>query len=1579
MKNKNSFVLALTGIFLSSLSVLANTYYVDVAQANDSGSATSWTTAKKTIQAAVDLTVDGDTVLVRDGTYNLGKRVTPDGGVQTNRVCITNSITLLSLNGPDVTSIEGAAGANGSNDVDSIRGVYMGTNATLSGFTVSNGYSVDSGNYTYDRPGAGIWLTTGAVVSNCVIQGNSTRTSGGGVYLSNGGLLIDSTIRDNTSLQGGGGVHLNYGGTVERCTIENNTDNEFNGGGGARLDGSGGVINRSILRGNEAAIGAGAYIEQGGTLNNCLLINNSASENGGGVSGSESTLHNCTLSGNHADGTGGGFFSGMMGMNTVDNCIIWGNTAGDKPNLGTEEWSGDTIRYICVPSGEGITNGVNGCITSDPLFVSVTTTNYQLQTSSPCVNTGNNLYAPAGTDLAENVRINNSVVDMGAYEQTATLPTYVITTTEGANGTISPDDPSVYQGANQEFSISADLGYRIDTLSVDGSTVPVAGTYTFTNVQSTHTFAATFVIDPHFLTINSGSTAGSYTNAQVVPISADAADAGYEFSHWTVLPSNYVGNLANPSSATTTFTMPQENVELTATYTGIVEVQNISVAQRPGTKLVDISYDVFSGATNEVTISLSISNSTVAVVANALSGDVGAGVATGSGRSIVWDMGADWDGNVADLTFTVLGVSASIPSYSDTAIHSVDSRNYTLEVSSSVHSSAQTGTVQKVSRKGFYDIDRTYGVAHGDPEYPIMDYSHPDSKEARFGWYASESLPLMSWGSLPIGSKALCNGAASIQVDPLTGTLKASTKAKNGGGPRYWYDDNHVKKDFYTSQTWGSSASRGGSRRWFRATGTQPFTVTLNLEYEGVLESEENTAAYFESISLVSLIKQAWRFSYFANQEFSWGLADDLVSATNSYDWIFGENQDVVEFLGQTRFSRSVELDMDSKNNILAYGTLVFTVNPGDLILVGDYIHVSTMTMNPLQVLSNGRLASADGCTVTSELRIEEGSGGGLSEFAGFDTPVGEPIPSVGVHSNYCWMSAVTCSVDAVEGYTNTGWTGTGSVPLSGTSSNTGAIALSDLNSSINWNWEFVGYELTVSGGSGSGTYENGEVVSISADPVGFVQWKGDYADDLGDRFSPSTSLRMPDKNIVLTALYRANETYANAAMPDDSQDGTSWATAKKTIQAAIGMVNPNGTVWVTNGVYDIGGAVAPGGIQTNRVCITRPMTVRSVNGSDVTSIAGDSDWGTGRCVYMTNGCSLIGFTITAGSAAGEVDSENYGGGLLLTEGCIAENCMIVSNWADFVGGGVYLSGGGTLNNSIVRGNGADMYGCGIGISGGTVNNCLVDENWGGGQVGGLVGVHMDGGILNNSTVVSNQNRGGVSGQGSVQNCIVWGNYDPSFPNDVPDISITNGVVTHTCALYGVVNGVNGCITSDPKFVDATSRNFQLLETSPCLDIGDNATAPIGKDLAGSTRIINGTVDFGAYERFVVEADDDSDGLPNWWELQHFESVIGSPPIDALCSNGVNTIRQAFIAGIDPKDPNAAFVAFMEHSPDSDGPIVQWNPVSGRVYSVYWASSLSNPFTLLQSNVFWSADGFIDRDHASDEQGYYKIDVQLED
>jgi len=121
-----------------------------------------------------------------------------------------------------------------------------------------------------------------------------------------------------------------------------------------------------------------------------------------------------------------------------------------------------------------------------------------------------------------------------------------------------------------------------------------------------------------------------------------------------------------------------------------------------------------------------------------------------------------------------------------------------------------------------------------------------------------------------------------------------------------------------------------------------------------------------------------------------------------------------------------------------------------------------------------------------------------------------------------------------------------------------------------------------------------------------------------------------------------------------------------------------------------------------------------------------------------------------------------------------------------------------------------------------------------------------------------------------------------------------------------------------------------------------------------------------------TQEDTDGDGLPNWWENTYFGSDTAADP-NATASNGVNTVYETYIAGLDPTDPAALF-----EISGLQGNVLQWSGVSGHVYTVYWTSNLLSGFQTLETNVPWTAPPFTDSTHSAAQKGFYKIEVELE-
>ena len=133
----------------------------------------------------------------------------------------------------------------------------------------------------------------------------------------------------------------------------------------------------------------------------------------------------------------------------------------------------------------------------------------------------------------------------------------------------------------------------------------------------------------------------------------------------------------------------------------------------------------------------------------------------------------------------------------------------------------------------------------------------------------------------------------------------------------------------------------------------------------------------------------------------------------------------------------------------------------------------------------------------------------------------------------------------------------------------------------------------------------------------------------------------MKQATVLVGVLFCAFEAFSATLFVDlNSQNPTppfaSWINAATNIQDAIDASNPGDEVVVTNGIYQTGARVATG-ITSNRVAVTKAVTVESVNGPLVTIIQGYQMPGTTnglsaiRCAYLTNGATLSGFTLVGG------------------------------------------------------------------------------------------------------------------------------------------------------------------------------------------------------------------------------------------------------------------------------------------------------------------------------------------------------------
>ena len=152
------------------------------------------------------------------------------------------------------------------------------------------------------------------------------------------------------------------------------------------------------------------------------------------------------------------------------------------------------------------------------------------------------------------------------------VTTYDLTTqVNGGHGTISASKTGLTAGSTETITFTPDAGYKIDTVTVNGTATSVSGNTLNVTMNENKTVVVTYkaieyniTVTDGKATIGAGSEISKAAEGTAVTLTANAVPSGKVFDKWEVVSGGIT--LADANSATTTFTMPASAVSVKATY-----------------------------------------------------------------------------------------------------------------------------------------------------------------------------------------------------------------------------------------------------------------------------------------------------------------------------------------------------------------------------------------------------------------------------------------------------------------------------------------------------------------------------------------------------------------------------------------------------------------------------------------------------------------------------------------------------------------------------------------------------------------------------------------------------------------------------------------------------------------------------------------------------------------------------------------------------------------------------------------------------------------------------------------------------
>ena len=413
---------------------------------------------------------------------------------------------------------------------------------------------------------------------------------------------------------------------------------------------------------------------------------------------------------------------------------------------------------------------------------------------------------------------------------------------------------------------------------------------------------------------------------------------------------------------------------------------------------------------------------------------------------------------------------------------------------------------------------------------------------------------------------------------------------------------------------------------------------------------------------------------------------------------------------------------------------------------------------------------------------------------------------------------------------------------------------------------------------------------------------------------------------------------YVDNAQTDDSGNGLTAATAKKTIGAAIPLAENAGY----NNVITIAAGTYTGSGNKNLNFSGFDIRLYGTDGPATTIIDLEED---GRFLYLYSHAWVEGLTIRNGYA-------DEGGAILADSSTLRiKNCVFEDNTAVDDSGAILLEYGALdISDSLFVNNSSPWGGAIFAYRSYAINfnNCEFNTNSATSTDGGAIVFYFCYSDINISQCkfIHNQSPSGSAGAVmacndelnpvTITNCLFLDNTADSYSEFFADCNtvsslmnvtfaktsssgdicrlmpnstttLQNCVIQGTMLYQGALTANNNCspdnlnqhgtgnITLDPLI----TLGGYLKSTSPCIDTGLATGAPV-IDLDGIERPVGFGVDMGCYEF----KDSDGDGLPDGWEIAN--GLNPNDPGDALLTdeNGVTNLQKFYTNQAPTKAPN---------------------------------------------------------------------------